>query len=1098
MNRAIAARIAGLGPAQREVLEQRLARTTVPAPPLVRGDPAPARGPLPTSAQQRSQWFVHQLDPGDTAFNKTDAVRVYGRLDVAALDRALTALVTRHEVLRTVYRLVDGQPRQIVRPAPDSVLQVVEWDTAGSGGGPVSREVRRAVVAEASRPFDLASDLMYRAVLHRLGDEDHILTRTTHHVAFDKWSSAIANRELGELYAGFRADRTPALSELPLQYRDYAAWQRTLLSGEGSTAHVDFFAAHLAGAPTVLDLPTDHERPARATHRGGTVAVELPMSLVDAVRSTARGHGATPFMVLLAVYGALLGRYAREEQLLVGIPVAGRGRQELEALIGVFINTVAVRVDLRGDPTFSDLVRRIRRAALGAMAHQDLPFDELVRTLAPQRLADRTPLFQVMFDYINTPEAPFSLDGVDLERMDAGAEGAVHDLTLYVHDHGSSIRTVWEYRADLFDRPTVAALAEGFVTMAAAAVSAPERAVAELPLLAEHQRQRIRRLGSGAGAAQAAGSVVGSILRTAGARPDATAVEHAGATMTYRELSSSVTRLAGHLRSAGTRRGERVGVLIAGSPHLATALLGVMAAGACPVLLDPAQPEPRLRAMITGAGVERIVVAGHPSPSQASLVPTIVDVVGDGERIAEAPEVLDEPGTDDPAYVVFTSGSTGAPKGVVVGHGSLANFVADAVARYELEPSDRVLQFAVPGFDTVIEELLPGLVAGATIVMRPHELFPTFEAFRHFVDFCGITVLDLPTAWWHAWVDEMEHHGGEVPSSVRLVIVGGEAASVSRWSTWRRLVGNGVRWVNTYGPSEATVVVATFEPPPGWRGRVGSAMPIGYPIANAHLAAVDGSGHEIPPHLVGELIVTGTPVALGYLGKGGGADGFGASHATGEGRNFRTGDLVRMLPDGLFEFVGRTDRQVKIRGTRVEPGEVEAALRSHPAVKDAAVVVANGRASEAVLAAHLVAVSDVDLDIAEVRRHAAARLPEPMVPAVWRQHGELPLTAHGKIDRDMLAGHGSRPEHRPAPGEPPATETERRLAALWCAVLDRDAIGRTDDFFDLGGHSLLGVRLISRIAETFGAELPLRVIFDSPTVASMAERLDGAASAASA
>lgn len=1079
MNRALAARVVELGLAQREVLEQRLAARTVPAPPLVRG--SSVGGESPASASQRSQWFVHQLDPHDTAFNKTDAVRITGPLDTGALERAVSALVARHEVLRTVYRTVDGEPVQVVGPVPASVLRLVEWE--GVRGGRLPAEVRRAIIAEANRPFDLSCDLLYRVVLHRLGENDHVLTRTSHHIAFDKWSSAVANRELGELYAAMRDGRGSALSPLPLQYSDYAAWQRDLLTPQARAAHVDFFTAHLAGAPVVIDLPTSRTRPARPSHRGATVATELPPAVVEQVRTVARAHGATAFMVLLAAYGVLVGGYVREEQLLVGVPVAGRNRQELEGLIGVFINTVVVRIDTRHGPTFAEMIRRVRRSALGVIAHQDLPFSELVKEMAPDRPGNRTPLFQVMFDYINTPDAALTLDGVDLEPIRLADEGAVYDLTLYVHDRGPSMRMVWEYPSDLFDRPEVAALAEAFTALVTAAVGAPHTPAADLPVLGEAALERTRRAGSGP-IRPHDGSVIDAVLRSAAVRPGAPAVRCGDDTLTYGELAGLTCRLAAHLHAIGVGVGDRVGVLVAESSSLPVVLLAIMASGATAVLLDPGQPRPRLEAMIAKAGVEVAVVAGDGVGAAAELGVQAVEVDTDDARPDGGPPLIPVPA--EAAYVVFTSGSTGSPKGVVVGHHALANFVSDAVGRYGLEPSDRVLQFAAPGFDTVLEEILPTLVAGGTVVMRTADQFPTFEAFVAFVHRERVTVLDLPTAWWHAWVDEMEHHGGEVPASVRLVIVGGEAASTRRWTVWRRVAGEGIRWVNTYGPSETTVVVAAFEPPPGWSGSGSPVVPIGYPITNTRFSAVDGSGRSLPPYLVGELEVGGTPVALGYLG--GGDSGFVEDPVRPPTPSFRTGDLVRMLPDGMFEFVGRVDGQVKIRGTRVEPGEVEAVLRLHPRVRDAAVVAVESR-GELVLAAHLV--SGGDVDVADLRRHVAARLPIVMMPVEWHGWPALPLTPSGKIDRLRLT-EAMAPERTigTEPGTAAATPTEQRLGAIWASVLGRSGVGRNDDFFDLGGHSLLGVRLISRIADSFGVELPLRTIFDAPTLSAMATVLD--------
>lgn len=1078
----VVARVAALGVAQRELLERRLAARSVPSPPLRRHPHD--QGPAPASAGQRSQWFVHQLDPGAAAFNKTDAVRITGPLDVSALRAAITGFIDRHEVLRTVYRLVGGEPVQLVQPVPDEVLSIADCQPGPNGDLPA--RVRAAIAAESQWPFDLASDVMYRVALFRLGADDHVLTRTTHHIAFDKWSAAIANRELSELYAAILENRPPQLPVLELQYRDYARWQRDLLTADARRVHLDFFAAHLAGAPVVVDVPSDRTRPARPSTQGATLNGELEESVAELVRGFALRRSATPFMVLLAAYGTLLSRYTRQEQLLVGVPVAGRSRRPLEDLVGGFINTVVIRVDLRGGPTFSELVARIRRSALGAMAHQDLPFDQLVQEMAPERTGKTTPLFQVMFDYINTPDSALHLAGTEVRPIPVGTEGAVHDLTLYVHDRDQSLRTVWEYRTDLFDRSTIAGIAGAFTTLVSAALSAPDTPVRALPLLSPANLQKVRAIGTGGAVDTGNAFVVAMVGRSALARPDAIAVAADAGDVTYAALWGRALALAGHLQELGVEPANRVAVVAGHTPHLVTAVVGVLAAGCTAVLLDHAQPTSRLRRMLAASDVRAVVGAGPvPEGATGGTVP-VVDLTASGS-LGGATLVGGVPAlsSGDPAYVVFTSGSTGTPKGVVVGHGSLANFVIDAVNRYELGPSDRVLQFAAPGFDTVIEEILPTLVAGGTVVMRPSDLFPTFDAFGRFANERGVTVLDLPTAWWHAWVDEMAEHGSTPPNAVRLVIVGGEAASAAKWRTWRQLVPDAIRWVNTYGPSEATVVAAAFEPPPAWQGPSGAAMPIGYPIANTSFRVVDVAGAELGPRLAGELVIVGDSVALGYLD---GVDAREAFYTDPEGKPaYRTGDHVRMLPDGRFEYLGRIDGQVKIRGTRVEPAEVEAVLKRHHTVRDAVVVaVRNGRSPA--LAAHVVWRDGAAES--QLRDHAMTHLPAPMVPSAWHSHPALPTTPSGKIDRRLIATLAPPATVMPKTASPVMSGTEERLAALWRAVLDCSDVGLDDTFFDLGGHSLLGVRLISRVSDEFGVELPLRTIFDAGTVAAMAHLLD--------
>ena len=1088
MNNDVVARVAGLTPAKRVLLERRLGAGVVPRPGPHRADRV--EGPLPVSFGQRSQWFLNQLDPANPAFNKTHAVRIRGPLDVPALGGAIRSLVDRHEVLRTMIIGRDGEPMQLVRDHVDFRFPIIELDDDVNARSQLPLAVRRAIALERRRPFDLERDIMYRAVLHRLSPDDHVLTRTTHHVAFDKWSAAIANRELSELYAATVEGRRPDLDPLQLQYGDYAIWQRDAADDEAMAQRLDYFLAHLAGSPQVLSLVTDRPRPAGPGQEGATHRDALSPSLISSLKQLAGGEGATPFMVLLAVFGALLGRWARVEELLVGVPVAGRGHRELEDLIGVFINTVAMRIDLREDPSFQELTSRIRSATLGAMAHQDLPFERIVQAVAGERDPSRTPLVQVMFDYINTPRSSLHLGDFDLEPIRVEDDAATHDLTLYVHDGDAGMDLVWEYRADLFERATIVGLAEAYKTLLEGVVDRPESPIANLPLLSASDEARVVEIGLGRSTSLHLRTVVDGFRTQVEARPDAVAVRDGTYDLSYGELSATANRLSDHLVARGIGPGDRVGLLLERSARLVTALMGSIGVGCVAVLLDPALPLERLRMMVSSAGLEALVTAGEPPLDVDSSV-VHVDLERDAPYSAVSSELpLRPPGPDAAMYVVFTSGSTGTPKGVLVAHRSVANLVEDAIERYDLEPADRVLQFASPGFDTLVEEVFPTLCAGGCLVIRPTELFATFDAFAQFVEDEAISVLDLPTAWWHAWVDELDHGGGRVPDSVRVVIVGGEAASADRWRTWERLSGHRVRWVNTYGPAETTVVVGAFEPPPDWGGPLGQTVPIGRPIDNAHLSIVDGRGHVMPLRMPGELAVRGIPVGMGYVVDDPSETVRFEDRSSSNGdRAYRTGDLARLLEDGTFEYLGRIDTQIKVRGVRVEPTEVESVLRSHPGVVEAVVVPRSENGSTG-LTAHVVATGAVP-DADSLTAHLAETVPQQMVPTEWRFHEELPTNATGKVDRRALAelapAAGDAERERPAA---PATATESKLLELWIETLERPSVGVDDDFFALGGHSLLGVRLLSRVSETFNIDLPLRTIFEAPTVAAMAHLLD--------
>lgn len=1080
MTTAFAGRIAQLGPAQRELLERQLQSPPAVNVPLLTSSGGSA---VPVSPTQKSMWFVHNLDPAAPVFNNAHALRIRGPLDVEALGWALTSLVRRHHVLRTNYRLVDGELMQVVNETPKSVMVV--RDATGQPGE-VSGELRRALETEGSRSFDLERDPLYRAVLHRFADDDHILIRTTHHIAFDRWSAAIANREINELYAARIGGREARLPELPVQYPDFARWLLDTLSADTTETRLQFFTSHIAGAPDSMELPADHPR---TTPHGpaATLARQMPDELTSSIRAVSRELGATPFMVLLASFGVLMWKYTRAEQILVGVPVASRSRPELTDLIGPFINTVVLRLDLRGQPTFNELVERVRRTSLNMIAHQDLPFDELVRAVAPDRAASRTPLFSMMFDYLNTPHASLALENTEIEPVQLDAGTSAHDMTLFLEDHSAGIRCRWEYRADLFDRATVGGLTSAFEAMVARLVSDPGTGVADTGMLDAPGEQRVRSISAGPTIESSPPGIFGALEATRRRTPEAVAVEAGGTAYTYDQLAVKTQQISAGLRGKGVQPGESVGLLLDRSIDLVAAFLGVMLTGAAALLLDPEQPHTRLTEMLRTAA-PAAVLTGIPMDELGDFaVVTIGSLLLDVELGSAATGFTPHmaPDASDPAYIVFTSGSTGNPKGVVVGHGSLANFVASAVSAYDLDSDDRILQFASPGFDTFVEELLPTLSVGASVVMRPEELFASFRAFERFVEDEAITVLDLPTAWWHSWVGDMTNSGRRPPSKLRLVIVGGEPAMANVWRAWTHIAGD-VRWINSYGPSEATVVVSTFEPSADYRP-TSRVMPLGRPISNTSILVADTSGLPLPPRVPGEIVIEGDAVALGYLGADGTHSGFGPSEPAGR-RSYRTGDVGRQLPDGTLEFIGRLDSQVKIRGTRVEPAEIEAALRELPDVLEAAVV--PDRQSEFGLVGHLV-VKDPSLDPTLIRRQLAMRLPEPMIPATWQMHETIPVTAGGKYDRKLLERLGVE-RTATANGHlvGPRSESETRLLEIWAAVLGRSEISMTDSFFDLGGHSLLGVKMISRIASELGVELPLRAIFETPTIESMARILE--------
>ncbi|MEV6986916.1 amino acid adenylation domain-containing protein [Sphaerisporangium sp. NPDC051017] len=1052
-------------------------------------EPRPEGAPAPLSAAQERLWFLHRYDPADTSFNVYLVRRVTGPLDAGALDTALTGLVARHEGLRTRYPHDEGTPLAAVEPAAPARFERL----AATG----EEEARRVVAARVNAPFDLAAAPPFRAALIGLSPSDHVICLVSHHIAADGWSLTVLLDDLAALYGAARRGLPPDLPPQPLQPGDVAYRRRLRDDHDDALA---YWRDRLRALPP-LDLPADRSsstgtRPVSAARRAGTHRLTLPGDLAAALERTGRRHGATLFMVLLAAYQVLLARHSGQDDFAVGSPTAGRDRVELERVVGYLTNTLVLRADLAGDPSFARLLGRVRETVLDAHTHQEIPFERLLADLGVARDTGTTPLFQTML-ILHTEETGGSqpFDGLPSEPFHAGAEHAKYDVMLEAWRGEDDLTLLFGYDADMFDAATIENMAGRLAVLLTGAVAEPDVPVSALPMRTTADDALLARLGSGsgpgavpgldaltpAGRASASLSVPELVAATVRRTPGAVAVECGGETTTYAELDERARALAAELRGH-----ELVGVCLGRSPGAVAALLAAWHAGAGYLPLDPEHPAERLAAMIRDAGV-RLVVA---DPERAPLLPaTVATVVVDatGRPTGSGPAVRDggAEGTDGAsgtdlgaaAYVIYTSGSTGTPKGVVVEHGGLAARVRWMRGAYELGPADRVVQFASLGFDTHAEEIFPALAAGAAVVMLPdggaslpdHLAAPSGSSGSS-----GVTVLDLPTAYWHRLVDLID----EVrwPESLRLVILGGEQVHAAAVARWRARFGDRVRLVNTYGPTETTIIAtATDLDDDG-----GSRPPIGWPIAETTVHVMDARGAVVPPGVPGELCVGGAGVARGYLGRPALTAGRFVPDPSGPpgSRLYRTGDRARVRADGRLEFLGRLDDQVKVRGYRIEPGEVEARLLAHPGVGEVAVAVRDDT---------LVAFVAGSASFDDLRRHAAETLPPYMVPGLWTRLDRLPLTPSGKVDRAALPEVERERETRFVE---PRTDAERLVADIWAEVLDLERVGALDDFFHLGGHSLLAVRVIARLRADVEVDMPIRTIFARRTVADLAAALE--------
>ncbi|MEU0129996.1 amino acid adenylation domain-containing protein [Streptomyces sp. NPDC006289] len=1046
-------------------------------------DPGSA-GAVLTPGQERL-WFLDQLDPGDASYNIPLVLRLTGALSETALRVAFGGTVARHEALRTRFPEVDGGPVAVVgTPGP------VPVESVDLRGRPQD-DATRLLAERTNAGFDLASGPLLRVTLLRTAEDEHLLCLVLHHIVADGWSLNLLRDELATRYAAHLAGH-PVEPPPVLSYTAYAAQERARAREPEAQSALAYWRERLAGAP-VLDLRPCVEPGEGAT--GGAFHTRRMAGLGAGTAALARERRCTPFMVMLAAYQVLLHRWTRQDDFCVGVPAAGRGEPELEEVIGYFSTTLVLRAELAGAPSFGELLRRVRRSALAGYTHDRVPFERLIEELGVERRLGGSPLFQTLLT-VHTQDGSDvggrTFADLSCADVDGGHAASKFELMLDLRTDGDDLTAVFGYRTDLFDARWADRFARHFETLLRGALAAPDTPVGELPLLSRAEQDELLALGTGAPALPGdADPLPVSLARAVEAHGTRTAVRDPEGELTHRELWAEAGDLAVRLRDAGVRGGDVVGVCLPRGTRAVTAMLGAWRAGAAYLPLDPAYPWPRLEFMIADTGA-RVVVAGPGSAEP--LLRTGVTVVGAeaGSGPVRVPEPGWQPGSDDAAYVIHTSGSTGAPKGVVVPHGALAARVAWMRRDYGISADDEVLQFASLSFDTHAEEIWPALTAGARLVVAgAGGTLPDHFA-AGYGD--GITVLDLPTPYWHQLADDL----GSVawPPGLRLLILGADQVLPGAVAAWRAHFGDRVRVVNSYGPTETTVIATTAE-----LGAADSVTrpPIGGPIGATALAVCDDRGRPMPYGAPGELLVAGAGVTHGYAGSPGATarafvpDPYGPPGS----RRYRTGDLVRWRADGQLEFLGRIDGQIKVRGFRVEPGEVETALLGLPGVGQAVVVarddalvgyvVPKPRAGTGAETGSGAASGDAGSwpSPASMRAALAAVLPAHLVPNSLVVLDAIPLTPNGKLDRRTLPA----PEQRPDLGSgyvAPRTDAEELVADVWAEVLGLDRVGALDDFFDLGGHSLLATRVVARIRAAAGLAVPLRALFAHRTAESFA------------
>lgn len=1058
---------------------------------------------FPASFAQQRLWFLDQLIPDNGIYNVPTVIRLTGSLKLAALEQTFNEIVLRHETLRTTFIVSDGQPLQAIAPSLTIPLSVLDLQQLPDDEQEV--KAKCIITAEIERPFDLSSGPLLRVTLLVLSETEHILLLNMHHIICDDWSMGVLIRELGTLYAAFAQNQPSPLLELPLQYADFAHWQREWLQGEVLQTQLAYWREQLNDI-SILHLPTDKPRPAIQSYQGATQFLELPLKLIDALEKLSQQEGVTLFMALLAAFQTLLYRYTHQENIAVGSPIANRNRSEIEGIIGFFVNSLVLRSNLSGNPTFRELLGRVREVTLGAYSHQDLPFEKLVEELHPERNLSHHPLFQVVFGFQNAPMSALELPGLVPSFMNIDIKKTRFDLELHLWKCSEDFRSLWGgnweyseglrgvmvYNTDLFDKATISRMVEHFKTLLSAIVANPEERIANLPLLSEAELHQVLVKWNNTQADYPQDKCIHQLFaEKVQLYPDSIAVNFANEQLTYQELNTRSNKLAHHLQKSGVCSDVLVGICISQSIEMIVGLLGILKAGGTYVPLDPSYPQERLNFMLEDAQVSVLLTQENLLKHFEGFSKPIISIDKDWEIITQKKQDNPESdlNSDNLAYVIYTSGSTGKPKGVAVPHKAVNRLVCNT-NYIKFSPSDKIAQASNASFDAATFEIWGALLNGAQLVGITKDVTLSPHEFALQLREKGINILFLTTALFQQIARDVP----QAFTSLRYLLFGGETVD-KRWVKKILKHGTPKHLIHVYGPTENTTFSSYYyvQDLP-----LATSFPIGRPITNTQTYILDVHLQPVPIGVTGELYMGGEGLAREYLNRTELTAKNFITHSFSnkpKARLYKTGDLARYLPDGNIEFLGRIDNQVKIRGFRIELSEIEAVLNQHPAVRETVVIVGEDVPDDKYLVAYVVlnqeqiAMQEVQGFASLLRQFLKEKLPEYMVPSAYVILESLPLTHNGKVDRRAL----------PMPDTisfnnqdyvAPRSQVEKLLAQIWAKVLGKEQVGIHDNFFELGGHSLLATQLTSRIRDTFQIDLPVRNLFEAPTVEQLSRYID--------